>query len=125
MPEQPAIDALLEEALELKWFLPVLVDAQAAPLVWADPAHRQDLLALPERAHALGAHLSSRSLLLHFSAVPDWVPQLPPRSLGRSRHGGHEEDVLQLVRTSIPVGFAADAMTRLQKMLDQLPGTRL
>ena len=199
MPEQPDIDALLEEALELNWFLPVLVDGQAAPLVWADPAQRQDLLALQERAHAIGAHLTtlappeilavygstvtrwmyhvgrdpialflsvqvdapafsrsplelpalqaqfvlgfnvlqqatiallravitSKSLLLHFSAVPDWVPQLPPLSSGRSRHGGHEEDMLQLVRTSIPIGFAADAITRLRRMLDRLSGTRL
>lgn len=199
MPEQPDIDALLEEALELKWFLPVLVDAQAAPLVWADPAQRQGLLALQERALAIGAHLTtlasqevlaiygstvtrwiyhvgrdpiafflsvqvdapvfsrspldlpahqasfvlgfnvlqqatvvllraiitSRSLLLHFSAVPDWVPQLPPLSSGRSRHGGHEEDMLELVRTSIPIGFTADALTRMQSVLDRLPRTRL
>jgi hypothetical protein len=52
MPEHPDIKVLLEEALELKWFLPVLVDAQAAPLVWADQAQRQDLLALQERALA-------------------------------------------------------------------------
>jgi hypothetical protein len=195
MPEQPDSNTRLTEALVLRWFLPVMVDAEYAPLVWVDPARRQDVLALEHRALAVGeqiteltppevlavygqtvtqwvyhfgqdviafflsvqvdapafAHASldlkalqvqfvlgfnvaqkatvallqaivkSRSLLLHFSAVPDWVPQMPPLSSGRSRRTGHEDEILHLVRSSIPIGFTAEAMTRLQMMLDRLP----
>lgn len=53
MPEHLTIDALLEEALELKWFLPVLVDAQAAPLVWVDPA--QCIGHYPDHLGTMGA----------------------------------------------------------------------
>jgi hypothetical protein len=53
MPEQPDIDALLEESLVLQWYLPVMVDAEAAPLVWVDPAQRQDLLDLQQRRSLL------------------------------------------------------------------------
>jgi hypothetical protein len=61
---------------------------------------------------------ASQSLLLHFDPVPKWVKTLPPLSLdARGRDYGTRG--LQLVRSSLPLGFRTDSVARMQVQLEQ------
>ena len=68
----------------------------------------------------LRAVVESKTLLLHFSAVPPWVTHMPPLKSGRSRDAGHEAEILRLVLSSIPLGFTPEAMAGLNRQLGQL-----
>ena len=60
---------------------------------------------------------ASQSLLLHFDPVPEWIKTLPPLSLdARGRDYGARG--LQLVRSSLPLGFRADSVARMQAQLE-------
>ena len=66
----------------------------------------------------LHAIVASQSLLLHFDSVPEWVKQLPPLNLdARGRDYGARG--LQLVRSSLPLGFCAESLARMQAQLEQ------
>jgi hypothetical protein len=77
MPGPPDIEALLEEALVLQWYVPVMVDGEAAPLVWVDPAERQDLPSLQQRMLALGTHITASTPLeiqaVYGATVTQWT----------------------------------------------------
>jgi len=60
---------------------------------------------------------ASQSLLLHFD-LPEWVKTLSPLSLDvRGRDYG--ACGLQLVRSSLPLGFRTDSVARMQVQLEQ------
>jgi len=66
---------------------------------------------------------ASQSLLLRFDPVPEWVKTLSPLSLDvRGRDYG--ACGLQLVRSSLPLGFRADSVARMQAQLEQWKMTR-
>jgi hypothetical protein len=66
----------------------------------------------------LRAIAASQSLLLHFDPVPEWVKALPPLSLdARGRDYGTRG--LQLVRSSLPLGFRQESVARMQAQLEQ------
>ena len=65
----------------------------------------------------LRAIVASQSLLLHFDPVPEWVKRLPPLSLDM-RGRDYSTRGLQLVRSSLPLGFRAESLVRMQAQLE-------
>ena len=52
----------------------------------------------------------SQRLLLHFTPVPEWVRTLPPH-IRRGTKTGHEEEILDLVRSALPLSFSSGTLT--------------
>jgi hypothetical protein len=66
----------------------------------------------------LRALADSRSLVLHFDAVPEWVGNPLPRSrnvLGRE----YAEHIRQLLRTGFSLGFHHDTVAKMRVQLEQ------
>ncbi len=61
---------------------------------------------------------ASQSLLLHFDPVPEWARTLPPLSFD-ARGRDYSARGLQLVRSSLPLGFRVDCVARMQAQLEQ------
>jgi hypothetical protein len=87
------------------------------------PFHMEQALSFnvddPATVALLRSIVQSRSVLLRFEEVPQWVRQLPPLSLDQRRARDEGSRGQELVRSSLPLEFRPDVAASMGAQLEQ------